>query len=144
MKNNKKKSKIQLFVLKKKTNNNGMINPISYCFYILPSVYVSAQKNLQLFMRQNEKISQEKEFIQSHPVRLDFHPIRSHGITISSKVYHGMGWDGIVPSHQEPSSINSAVVQYSTEGPMDTSLIQDLRTYGYYQSIGLEDLWVPL
>ena len=68
MKNNKKKSRIQLFVLKKKMNNNGMLNPISYCFYTLPSVYISAQKNLQFFMRQKEE----------NPMGEEVHPIPSH------------------------------------------------------------------
>jgi hypothetical protein len=67
MKNNKKKSRIQLFVLEKKANNNGMLNPISYCFYVLPSVYIPVEKNLQLFMGKKRR--------KSHGRRSSSHPI---------------------------------------------------------------------
>ena len=70
MKNSKRESEIELFVLKKKTNNEGMLNPIVYCSYASPSVHISTEKNLQVFMGKKENI-----------MGLEIHPIPSHGIT---------------------------------------------------------------
>ncbi len=52
---------MQLFVLKKKTNKKGMLNPISYCFYILASVHILAEKNFQFSWEKKEEDSMREE-----------------------------------------------------------------------------------
>jgi hypothetical protein len=48
------------------------------------------------------RIPWDKFFVPSHPVGSRGHPIPSHGTFQKNKLSHGMGWDGIVPSHSEP------------------------------------------
>jgi hypothetical protein len=88
-------------VLKKKTNNNGMLNPISYCFYVLPSVYISVEKNLQVFMRKKEenRMGEEVHPIPSRGIRPSSHPIPSHPIPWDNKFFKSVPWDGMGLSH---------------------------------------------
>jgi len=99
MKNNKKQSRIQLFVLKKKTNNNGMLNPISYCFYILPSVYVSAQKKLTVVheIKRENLIGKGVHPIPTREIRPSSHPIPWDNNFFKSIPWDGMGWDRPIP-----------------------------------------------
>ncbi len=64
-----------------------MLNPISYCFYVLPSVYISAEKNLQLFIRKKEE----------NPMGEAVHPIPCDNKFFKSVPWDGMRWDCPIP-----------------------------------------------
>jgi hypothetical protein len=69
MKSNKRKSGMHLFVLKKKTNNKGLLNPIIYCSYTLALVHISTKKDLEFLIRKRKR--------KFHGRRSSSHPIRS-------------------------------------------------------------------
>jgi hypothetical protein len=66
-------------MLKKNTNNNGMLNPITHCSYTVSFQFIFHRKELMIFHGKNKK--------KFHGGKI--HPIQSYE----------MKWDGISPFH---------------------------------------------